>query len=225
MKTNLNFIATSRSGHNWIMLMVQSWINDSQPYSYENKLPIEFKYLPDKRSINGVRFGSGNRNINFVVVRDLLNWYASFVKLRVDDGTVISDQYFLNHIGYWLAIAKEAYFYTNFVESKKIISYDYFRQSKLYRQVICRDSSGSYNEDFLNFVPTNGRSSSFDKRRFNGFGSQMKTSERFRVFDGENPYSRWLSLLGEDREVLRLYFKHFTIDDDKIDFIDRHKLV
>jgi len=72
MKTII-IVANSRSGHNFIKNIVSSWFPVQNYMNFENYFPSSAKV-----AFNRLPITEQNNSVNLLVLRDLLNWYASF---------------------------------------------------------------------------------------------------------------------------------------------------
>jgi len=63
-------IGCCRSGHNFIRKQVDSWGFDT--FNYEDVVPEQYPQIPSKG-----KYPHNPKNI--IVVRDLLNWWASYI--------------------------------------------------------------------------------------------------------------------------------------------------
>jgi len=220
---NLNVISSSRSGHNFVMNNIKSWIKDIN-YNYtniENITPMKFRLDNGYYSIQ-------DNSINVIVVRDYLNWLASYLPLMkvnlinyrdgYDDSVLMNEMN--QQIKIWCETVKEFYGETNYVNNKVLVIYDDFFTLKEYRENICDELNGDYNEDKLNEVAINGYYSSFDVDKFDGNANEMKVDERYlQILDTEY-HDIYLKILMNNQEALDLYFKYFNLSDNKKEFIN-----
>jgi len=100
----------------------------------------------------------------------------------------------------------EEVFDKEYVDIDMIIFYDQFCTDQDYRQEICKELGGKYTEERLDYVSSEGNGSSFDKFKYQGKGSQMKTRERYiQILDTE-----WVDIYQEMfnkyESLLDLYF-------------------
>ena len=106
---NIVILGNCRSGHNFVIEQIKSWNPNDLIYNFEDVRPIN--YETSKLSMVNERqiFNPELETINIIVVRDLLNWWASYLKWIVKDGTdkSFAQPYRLqNAFDIWLDIAK-----------------------------------------------------------------------------------------------------------------------
>lgn len=206
-------IAIPRSGHNFIVDVLRSWTDrplDVQ--GYENLMPEDFH--SHKHNVT-----PGENYEVIVLVRDLLNWAASWCKYSInqkfsEDSGKINEQFKC-----WLLMALEALGETNYIHGNKMVGYEEFVLAGEYRKIICNYLGGRYTEDALNLVPNKGHGSSFDKLTFNGKGSEMKVTERWKWFltDQGKPFIKYLT---QNSEILQYYYDTFLMKPNQRRFIE-----
>jgi len=157
-------IAPKRSGHAWVGHMIKSWCPDSVYHDMENCLP-ENVDVP----IDG--------SVIVLQIRDLLNWYASYIQRR-------EGKFNRRPIQAWHKTAKE-FHQTLYLENYRVVKvmYDTFFDSKTYREYICAQLGGKYTEKGLNKIKDNGRGSSFDGMSFDGRAQNMSVLTRYLQVD------------------------------------------
>ena len=82
---NIVTISNCRSGHNFVMNQISSWLPDANVVNFEDVLPE--KYI--SQSDHWLKCGLINPEypvIYVIVIRDLLNWWASYLKWITKDG-------------------------------------------------------------------------------------------------------------------------------------------
>ena len=163
----------ARSGHNFILQNVLSWISGDDIYIHhnlENIKPIDL--MPAHLSHGGIKL---------IIWRDFDDWLASSItKARKIGATrTVEDipAYLDKIVNAYRAIMQEVkcpqYFNAN-----QVIHYDEFVESCKYRQEICSNLKGDYNEDDINVIPRNGHYSSFDGNRYQGEAWKMNVLNR-----------------------------------------------
>jgi hypothetical protein len=175
-------LSTSRSGHNFILNNVLSWFPGKNfiHYNLENTLP---HLIPTQNLKPGIRL---------IIVRDFMNWLAS-LHIHLWDNIGLREE------AYWGNIDKKIQAYEAILsemmnpdkhrtlKNAHGIYYDWFFNDRSYREMICDEVGGEYNEDKIDVVPPNGRYSSFDGDSFNNEGSKMKVLNRFeQIMDTEH---------------------------------------
>lgn len=154
-----HMFAPSRSGHNFIRNSIFKWFpeNSILIHNHENKHPSDQATRMNNRDEMGL-----------LVVRDYRNWAASIMKWTLNGNLEGRNCYTVDrgirprHVESWWAVAREAYDITNYLHHKVVIEYANFKNSREYRQRICKLLQGEYNEEELHKVPDAGRGSSFD---------------------------------------------------------------
>ena len=104
-----------------------------------------------------------------------------------------------------------------------ICIYDNFVADPEYRKAICSWVGGEYSEEQIDFVPSAGEGSSFDKFRKQGRGSKMKTLERYKLVLNSAINDLYISSLKRCQDAIRLYENYFDLDQDKQEIIEKLK--
>jgi hypothetical protein len=160
-------------------------------------------------------FGTEELRKGFIVLqsRDLLNWYASYMrgKWRYRPGAIPSWEFITDEM------LKPHYFKSGYQVIH--IQYDEFVVSREYRERVCAELGGEYNEDKLNSVPGAGGGSTFDKFGFVGKGSQMQTRTRYKQVS-KQVYEE----LFNNRPTLYNYYMQHCTDGEKRKFVKSLKL-
>jgi hypothetical protein len=191
-------------GSNWQVFAMES----SYPWDFEDSARIEF-HLTDYTEDWPV----------FVLTRDYLNWFASWIKMTKGDVPESRDpRQTMLWADRWKVIHEEAIGTTSHIPNKVTICYDAFVEEREYRWEICNLIGGTYNEGILNFVP--GTGSSFHGRfEMQGRGREMKVLERWKwlLTEEGKPYQEWLALRPD---VLEYYMDNWGWDKEKKEFCD-----
>lgn len=208
----------SRSGHNYIMQNIFSWIGGHPRqvdpltyYNFENFNP-EFYDKNFKRRIKKDR----EPTIKILSNRDLLNWWASwylqFGKSKKTGGLKNYQQCKM-YIESWASITAEMFGETSYMKgiwNFIPVIYDNFYLSREYREKICKEIGGNYNENKMNSVFKGGGGSTFDSLRYDGRGGEMKVLERYKKLEKTH-----IDILKENPRVIDLYLKYFDVNDSK----------
>lgn len=192
-------IAPKRTGHGWVAHMVRSWIDGVPLADLENWSPgkVMQRFSHDELS----------KGIILIQTRDLLNWYASYT-----GGGAPNSNGVLNN---WSDVTKEFYEVNVFKGYDVVyVYYDEFFKNREYRQEVCNQLGGSYNEKKLQSVGHGGGGSSFDKLSFDKRAQEMNVLHRYR----QVPSHIFYELLQGRKELLNFYLKHVD-DADKRNFI------
>lgn len=193
----------SRGGHNWLMNVFKSWLGSEWSFhKMEATMPDRFVELVTK-NLDLPEYPNWPV---YTVVRDYLNWAASYINLiGLPKGNIADPKQVMRKADIWYAIAQEAFEDTDYIPNKTIIIYDKMVNSQIYRRYICKMIGGTYNEGILNFVPAAG--SSFDGTNYTGRGTEMKVLERWKWFLTEEgkPFQEYLKLRPE---IMEYYLDH-----------------
>jgi len=217
-------ISPSRSGHNWIMAMVQSWVWPNVVERYENVYPERFTYHFGQRD-----HVIGSMMPPVLVVRDYLNWCASYLKYRcnVPAGGPNRFKSINGATLFWLAITREALRHTCHIDPVVVVYYDEFVLNETYRRDICGQLGGSYDESMIDRVPCAGGYSSFDGRKHERSGSEMDVTNRFKwFFTAEGNY--YMKFVRDNMEALEFYAANFMLDDQRrelVEIVREHKYI
>ena len=183
-------IAPKRSGHAFVGNMIRSW-TDAIYKDMENRRPE--------------RFQRNKRGIIVLQTRDLLNWFASYYRA--------SQTYNRRMVSIWWAISAEVYRPHLFPDAVRLI-YDRFFVERAYREDICRQIGGTYNEDVLEVVLPNGDGSSFSKTQCDGRAHDLDVLNRYK----QVPPAIYRNLFRQNPGLKRFYCRH-TSDPEKLAFI------
>ena len=177
---NILLFATVRSGHNFIRQQIESWdvrnefiIGNFEDVQHPDFGKMKNQIVGHAKTGPGKLFDYSLETIKIIVVRDLLNWWASYVKWISKDGLPSQEKVDLA-FKIWTSLTVE-------VENPHFIPvyYDTFKVFKEYRQDICHQIEGTYNEDRLDAVSPQGEGSSFDKMVLDGHAGSMQTDLRY----------------------------------------------
>lgn len=156
-----------------------------------------------------VRFGKSRCRKDVLILRDPFNLFASSLKFYVRDGFKgIFPMVLRSRINFlWKQYAKEYLGLTCYLtHDKVVIRYNQWMSSPEERIIIAGKLGLAVKEDRVDFVPLFGGGSSFDQMDFNGAGSQMKTSERWKAFQDSDLYQGFF-----DEEMIALSEQIFGI--------------
>ena len=195
MEKKKAIIACCRSGHNFVRNQIESWTGETV-INYEDLRPINY---------------TGN-TVNIIVVRDLLNWWASYLKWITKDGLdhhVCSEKQLNNAFSIWDDITKEAFGITNYIPDKVIVNYDDFKKSQSYRISICSMILGSYNESRLDEVVSAGGGSSFDYHKL--LGTKLETDLRYNQIMKSDLKNLYLIMLMRNKQSIDIYTECFEL--------------
>ncbi len=211
---------TSRSGHNFIINNIYSWLGD--PDRKQRRYVNGEDSWPDRlyTVVNWNAFNRSPGSIKIILIRDLLNWFASKVyrKRLHDKPKDVEMKAIRADIQRWKKIAN--YYFSDLhplMSGAYKINYDEFVISEDYRRKICSEIGGTYNEDYLHIVTKEGGGSSFTGlNQING--NYTDVINRYKKLEGLDEV---VSLLFEDPEVLYLYLDNFDVSKEKDDFLER----
>lgn len=194
--------ANSRSGHSFIMNNLIGRNGSIKYKNFENSSPAEYKKLIINNRINL----STDKKIKVIVIRDLLNWLSSYYTLIGFNNR--------DPLKIWNNLVLEFFGETNFLGERTIkIIFDEFISNSEYREDILNNDIYRFQRFDSEMVPENGGGSSFDKMKFNGFGSKMDVLGRFKIIR-ENP-DPFINILRKNDKTLDLYYKYFNISEEK----------
>jgi len=203
-------IAPSRSGHHFVMNQIKSWFSESlNMVNFEDHLAEDYQRTRTQWIKAGM-IDDTEKIYTILVYRDLLNWWASYLKFVPG----IAEQNYRNAFNSWISTAREAFGYTNHIPGKRIVCYDGFKKSRKYRQVMCSDLDGTYSEARLDEVLNAGKGSSFDGLSVPG--RKMQTDKRYiqMVHD-----ERYWKMLRKYPEAVELYRTHFILTQEQCNVI------
>lgn len=202
-----------RSGHNFLIDVFRSWTKDPLAVEgYENLLPKDFYRV--KHTFKSTR------EVNAVVlVRDLLNWSASWIKYATNQKFINDTEKVNEQFNVWIQMAMEYTYYTDYIPERICVYYDRFITDRDYRIRVCDAVGGEYSENALDTVPNKGHGSSFDKLKYNGKASEMDLCNRYKWFltPQGTSYRRFLK---HNPMALSFYLNSFYVDDNKKHFIN-----
>jgi hypothetical protein len=149
-----------------------------------------------------------NRRRYVALMRDPFNLFASQLKTSMDRPRYASG---LSMAQLYLSYAAEHLGMTNLLgDSKLFIVYNRWKSDQSYRQAIADALGLVVSEHGLDRVPKYGGGSSFEQRRADGSGSQMRTHERWLHYRDDPRYAA----LFRNRSILEYAFANFDLDDD-----------
>lgn len=200
-------IAPSRSGHTWAAGMLRSWLPDDKVHDFEGIPPKIYNQRVRQNVWYGGPPDPDQPVVAILLLRDLLNFAASWIKYLDGGGHGSIDA----GIDTWYAISREAFGDTRFIQDPKhLLIYDCMVQSETYRRAACSQLDGSYCEDQIDLVPPGSPGSSFDKFTYQGAGSQMQVLERWKWFL-TNEGKPYIPHLREREQVVRYYAGRFRL--------------
>lgn len=229
---NSKYILTTRSLLNWYSSMMH-FMTRNRGIEGGNIVykpgPQKIKALEDLRNKQVVTQAVVDANPEMLADPNVLIVpYEGFQFETVTDGKVLKpltefiDVFVKNTIEKWLNIAKEFKGVTNHVPEFVKIYYDQFFTDQAYRQQICSQVGGTYDELELDNVAKAGGGSSFDDKQFDGQATNMKVLERYkqweiRGLDLDN--NIFLNTI-KDHEALNFYVNNFDVPQEEMDFIN-----
>ena len=156
-------LSTSRSGHNFIIEMIKSWLPGVKIQKLENAIPEDLHY----HQVGGKK--------KLIVIRDFKNFLASSLKALTSASPWREN--IEGKINAYRLIKEEAKHPKYYIHST-VIYYDKFVKDRKYREALCKELGGEYTEEKLNYVPNEGNGSSFNGFELQGKGSEMATRDR-----------------------------------------------
>lgn len=217
-----SLICETRSGHNFVRYNIDSWIKGAKKYHNIESYYIDGYYKNGKYSLPQVK-----KPYNIVLVRNPLNWIASFIKqLEKANKTPKDMEKRINaRIPKWIDITKECLGVTNRLENKHCVIYDDFVVDPEVRKNLCKYLGGVYNESRLKFVPENGQHSSFDSNKFQHNGNKMKVLDQYSFCENMNtPAAKlYFDVLKNNPEIISIYMDKFT--EKNLIFLKKHNII
>lgn len=200
---NIILFSTVRSGHNFIRQQIESW-GDYNVCNAEDLLPENFELHKPHLVANGKLVDWNQDTAIVVVIRDLLNWWASYVMWVHKSWKPNRDQVD-RAFKIWIAMVEEASMVTDYVGFNFPVNYDIFKKNRLLRKVLCDCIGGEYNEDTLDQVTPQGNGSSFDS----GYSAKrMDTHLRYQHIMKTQYADFYTRTLREHPEAIEVYKKH-----------------
>lgn len=207
MKT-IVFVSGSRTGHNFIINQVRSWFpSDMQPkmVNYENILAKDYQRTLHAW-IEAGQIDDEFQIIPVLIIRDLLNWWASYLNFVPN----IAQRNWQNMFDVWTSHVSESAGLTNHIPNKIIVNYDGFNKRDFVREHLCDAVGGLYSENRIDEVLDAGKGSSFDGLKIPG--RKMQTDIRYKQMQSNID---WLRMLWENRQAVELYNDNFTLSMDQ----------
>jgi hypothetical protein len=204
-------VGCCRSGHNFIINQFKSW-NCGLVFNFEDVVPCNANIVADAMVSEGVKFNPVLPTTYILVCRDLLNWWASYLKWITKSGEVsVSEDRLQNAFNIWKHILREAYNETHYLPNSIPLQYTAFTEVPTNRQHYCRIVEGEYSEKDLNKIPSAGGGSSFSGMTMDGLAGAMPISTRYVSILGTNLENTYLDMLSKNPECIDLYTKYFDI--------------
>ena len=136
-------MACCRSGHNFVREQLKSWDVNKQLliYNCEDMLPAN--YDTEKYVIvgEGLLLDDKLETIKLIVVRDLLNWWASYLKWGQKTPFILTPEKIRNAFIIWNAHVLEANL-PRYMDPSLYCEYDDFRTSMSNRIALCNKIDG-----------------------------------------------------------------------------------
>lgn len=217
---NIAILGCCRSGHNFVMEQIKSWNIKALIYNFEDVKPEYYAKHSKTMVWDGKIFNAKYETINIIVVRDLLNWWASYLKWITKDGIdsyLCTEEKLQNAFDIWLDIAKEGLNETNYIKNKHLTVFNSFTKSLEVRELICEMLGGVYNENLIDLVVGAGGGSSFDGQKITG--SKMKTNTRYKQILNTKLNDLYLKMLRKNTESINFYKKHLLKTKDQEAFL------
>lgn len=212
-------MACCRSGHNFIHEQLKSWDTNKQLliYNCEDMLPANYEEEKYAIVAMGQLLDTQFETIKIIVVRDLLNWWASYLKWGQRVPFILAPDKIRNAFTIWNAQVLEA-FLPRFMYFPIPCEYDVFKTSHYYRSALCGRIDGlSYNEKMLNFVPSSGGGSSFDGTSMKG--SELKTDYRYKQILDTPLRDAYVRGLQDNMLSVGVYERFFSLTNDQKKFV------
>jgi len=218
---NIVIIACCRSGHNFVRQMIQSWSPELLIINFEDVQPQDYAQA-QKSIIMGTcqidsdfsshKINWANKTFNIIVFRDLLNWWASYLKWIPKP---LSDYKRDLAFKIWTSQLEEAYT-GKYLNYSLLVGYEIFHSSRSFRLMVCDTLKGEYNEDMLDIVTPQGKGSSFDGLIKKGF--EMATDFRYKQIMESDLRGEYIRGLRENPDAIEAYkrFLPLTVDQENV---------
>lgn len=170
---HITTLSMARSGHNFILNNVRSWLEDGDKMIHHN--------LENIKPIDLVPLHLSHGGLKLLIWRDFDDWIASSIMKAHKIGatrTVSDIPVYVEKIVHGYNSMQQEINFPQYYKANAVIHYDEFVDSAAYRQNICRNLCGEYSEECLDIIPRNGHYSSFDGDKFQGSGSEMNVLNR-----------------------------------------------
>ena len=216
---NIMLIACCRSGHNFIHEQLKSWDVNKQLliYNCEDMLPANYEEEKYGIVADGLLLDTQFETIKIIVVRDLLNWWASYLKWGQRVPFILAPEKIRYAFTIWNAQVLEA-FIPRFMCFPIPCEYDVFKTSRYYRGQLCRRIGGlRYNEKMLDFVPSTGDGSSFSGTSIKG--TELETAYRYKQVLDTPLRDAYVRGLQSNMLSLEVYKRFFSLTDEQKEFI------
>ena len=212
-------MACCRSGHNFVHEQLKSWDINKRLliYNCEDMLPVNYEKEKFAIVSNGFLLDTQRETIKLIVVRDLLNWWASYLKWIHKNPVHATPKKLDNAFNIWTAQILEANTEQSMGPSL-YCEYDDFRTSQSSR-IALRNKIGGllYSEKMLNYVPSSGGGSSFDGTGVKG--SQMDTGTRYKQIINSELSWDYVTGLQRNPRAVDVYQRFFTLTDEQQEII------
>ena len=189
-----------RYGQYWHFFnMEESIITSEDLYSIKDKelfiLNAEEENLRGLiKKIENSKFYPKNKSeeiFNVIVLRDPYNQFASRLQWEIVRPHLKGTQLTKKGTKQWISHAKEYLGITSYLDNKILINYNEWFTEIEYRKNISKQLGLSFKNN-ISAVPKFGGGSSFDLKRFNGKGSEMKVLERWKYYRNDRRYLKLL---------------------------------
>ena len=204
----LSMLSTTRSGHNFIKEVIESW--------GDYNITVMERTMPDQIH----QYNLNPRDLRVIVIRDFKNCLASSVMSYLSkpypSNQLWRDNFKVTFGAYWAQV-KEAV-ESEYYDAHVIIYYDRFCEDQAYRRGICARLGGTYTEDRMGFVSSEGDGSSWDKLTLQGEGQKMRTRDRHEQILETEHADVYLQVLEEYKELMVKYesfFKKLKHEDNR----------
>jgi hypothetical protein len=166
---------------------VKDWVGEPDGWvcSFENKTYGQFASIPRFRVANLFKVPV-DTIAQVMILRDVRNLIASVMQLGLRDGKL--DVAKVRQAAVLWKLHTRAYLNRAF--GVEWVSYDKWVVGEEYRKAVASRLGLKYQDSTLSKVATGGRGSSFDGFEFDGRASEMKTLDRWRVFEHDAFYKR-----------------------------------
>jgi len=154
-------------------------------------------------------FGASQEIFDILILRDPFNLMAS----RYHSGRFDLQGWETNILDIWLEHAKEFLGETQYLRHRVCVNYNQWSEDESYRRLLSDQLNLRFTDEGFNSVPDFGGGSSFDRERYNGSASKMKTEDRWKRFSDDETFRRYFG----DRRILAYASKIFPDLDQSVE--------
>ena len=221
MQQNIVIIGSCRSGHNFVREQIETWDKKNKYliFNADDYNPIAGS--PEDLNAKGIPIDIEKPTTAIVVIRGLLNWWASYVMWITDHGTrPISANNAFNIMQAWKGMVKAR-------ESKQLIGkdtlyikYEDFTINLLTRRRTAMALGLDWDDGNVNNRSRQGRGSTFEG--WLDVGNREDTQQRYKQITNSKVKSLFEDTLKARPDLIELYKHHWDPTKDELQYIEGH---